>query len=234
MGSQHLGDREDEVRGRNALPEGAGELEADHLGDEHVVGLAKGDGLGLDAPYAPAKDAEAVDHGGVAVGPDERVGHRHSIFDDHTLSQVLQVDLVDDPRGRRHDREVVEGLLAPLQELVALPVALELPLGVELEGSRRSESVDLDRVVDNQVGRHEWVDPARIPPHVRHRAPHRREVDDRRHPGEVLHDDPGRQVSKLSTDRLRPACQRLDVLFGDELPTGVAQEGLQHHPDGER
>ena len=97
MGSQHLGDRENEVCGRDALSQGAGKLEAYHLGDEHVVGLAKGDGLGLDAPYAPAEDAEAVDHGGVAVGPDERVWHRHSILYDHTLRQVLQVDLVDDP-----------------------------------------------------------------------------------------------------------------------------------------
>ena len=196
VGSEHLGDGENEVGGRDALLQGAGQLEAYDLGDEHIVGLAKGDGLGLDAPDAPAEDAEAVDHGGVAVGPDERVRHRHAVLDDHTLRQVLQVDLVDDPRGRRHDREVVEGLLAPLQELVALAVALELALGVELQGRRRSEGVDLDRVVDNQVGRHERVDLPRISAHVLHRAPHRRKVDDRGHPGKVLHDDPGRQIGQ--------------------------------------
>ena len=39
-----------------------------------------------------------------------------------------------DAGGRRHDAEVVERLLAPLQELVALAVALELALGVVEEG----------------------------------------------------------------------------------------------------
>ena len=31
-------------------------------------------GFGLDAAHAPAQHAEAVDHGGVRVGADERVG----------------------------------------------------------------------------------------------------------------------------------------------------------------
>jgi hypothetical protein len=232
--AEHLGDGKDEVRGRDALLEGACQLETYNLGDEHVVGLAQGHGLRLDAPHAPAEHAEAVDHGGVAVGPDERIGHRHSIFDDHAFSQVLQVDLVDDPGRGRYDREVVEGLLAPLQELVALAVALELPFGVELQCHGRAERVDLHRVVYNQIGRHERVDPARVPPYVRHRAAHRREVDDSGHPGKVLHDDPGRQIRKLPTDRLRPVGQRLDVLFRDEISTGIAQEGLQHYADGER
>ena len=51
------------------------------------------------------------------------LGHDH-------LGQVFQVDLVDDAGGRRHDPEIVEGLLPPVQELVALAVALELQLGV--------------------------------------------------------------------------------------------------------
>ena len=234
VGPEHLGDGQDQVGGRHALLQGAGQLEAYDLGDEHVVGLAKGYGLGLDAPDAPAEDAEAVDHGGVAVGPDERVRHRHAVLDDNALRQVLQVDLVDDPGGRRDDREVVEGLLAPLQELVALSVALELALGVELQGRRRPEGVDLDRVVYNQIGRDERVDLLWISAHVLHRAPHRREVNDSRHPGKVLHDDPGRQVGQLIADRLRPAGKRLHVILRDELPTRIAKQGLEHHPDGER
>src|SRR5829696_4007613 len=141
---------------------------------------------------------------------------------------------MDDARGWRHDRKIVEGLLAPLQELVTLAIALELPLGIELQGSRRSESVDLDRMVYDEVGRNEWVDLPWISAHILHRATHRREVDDRRHTGEVLHDNPGRQVRKLSADRLGPVGQRLDVLFRDEYSTSVAQERLEHHPDGER
>ena len=51
----------------------AGEAEADDLGDEHGDGLAEHGGLCLDAADTPAKDAEAVDHGGVGVGADEGV-----------------------------------------------------------------------------------------------------------------------------------------------------------------
>ncbi len=54
----------------------AGELEADDFGHEHVERLAEHDGFGLDAADAPADDAQAVDHRGVAVGADERIGKR--------------------------------------------------------------------------------------------------------------------------------------------------------------
>ena len=37
---------------------------------------------------------------------------------------------MDDARGRRHDPEIIEGFLPPVQELVALAVALEFQLGV--------------------------------------------------------------------------------------------------------
>ena len=72
--AQHLGDGEDEVGGGCAFAQLAGELEADDLRDEHGDGLAEHGGLGLDAADAPAENAEAVDHGGVGVGADERVG----------------------------------------------------------------------------------------------------------------------------------------------------------------
>ena len=60
---------------------------------------------------------------------------------------------MDDPGVGRHDREVVERALAPAQERVALLVALELALGVDAEGVARAERVDLDRVVDHELGR---------------------------------------------------------------------------------
>ena len=58
---------------------------------------------------------------------------------------------MDDAGARRHDAEVVEGLLAPAQELVALAVALEFDLDVPREGVSRAEVVDLHRVVDDEV-----------------------------------------------------------------------------------
>ena len=103
--------------------------------------LAEHRGLGLDAADAPAQHGEAVDHGGVAVGADQRVGIGDRLLavlrgpDD--LRQVLEVDLVADAGARRHDAEIVERHLAPAQELVALEVALVL----ELRRWRRRRSV---------------------------------------------------------------------------------------------
>ena len=94
--------------------------------------------------------------------------------------EVLEVDLVADAGVRRHDAEVVERRLAPAQERVALAVALELELGVALEGEPLGELVDLDRVVDHQLDRHERVDLRRVAAELVHRVAHRGEVDDRR------------------------------------------------------
>ena len=39
---------------------------------------------------------------------------------------------MNDPRGRRNHLEIVKGGLAPLQELIALTIAFELPLDIDL------------------------------------------------------------------------------------------------------
>ena len=44
----------------------------------------------------------------------------------HHLRQIFEIDLVADAGARRHDAEIVERVLAPAQEAVALAVALEL------------------------------------------------------------------------------------------------------------
>ena len=119
-------------------------------------------GLGLDAADAPAQHGQAVDHGGVAVGADQRVGVGHLLVaflrgpDD--LRQVFQIDLVADAGARRHDAEIVEALGAPAQERVALGVAVILELDIAGERGAGAERIDLDRMVDHQVHRHQRVD----------------------------------------------------------------------------
>ena len=116
------------------------QLEADDPRDQHGDRLAEHRGLGLDAADAPAEHAEAVDHRGVRVGADAgvRVGLQLAVdlTGDDRAGQVLDVDLVHDAGARRDDLELVEGGLAPAQELVALAVALVLDLDVALEGVR--------------------------------------------------------------------------------------------------
>jgi hypothetical protein len=99
------------------------EVNADDFGDEEGDGLAEHAGLGLNPADAPADDAEAVDHRRVRVGADEGVGVIDAILRKHAFREILEVHLMDDADAGRHDGEGVKGLLAPLEEFVALAVA---------------------------------------------------------------------------------------------------------------
>ena len=138
--AEHLGDGEHQVGRGDALAEPAGEAEADDLGDEHRDRLAEHRRLGLDAADAPAEHGEAVDHGGVAVGADERIGIGQGAAvlaaSPHGLREIFEVDLVADAGAGRHDAEIAEGLLAPAEEPVALAVPLIFELDVLGEGAR--------------------------------------------------------------------------------------------------
>ncbi len=150
--------------------------------------------------------------------------------------QVLQVDLMDDPGVGRDDAEVIEGVLAPAEEGVPLAVALELQLRVDEEGPRGPGLVDLDRVVDDQLDRLEGVDLAGIAAQALHRVAHRGEVDDRRHPREVLEEHPAGPEGDLGLGlclRL-PGGEGLDIVGRDRDAIFVAQEVFQQDLQGER
>jgi len=213
----------------------AGELEADHLGDDHRDRLTQHRRLGLDAAHAPAEHAEAVDHRGVAVGADEGVGKGHlsvalGSVPDH-LPEILEVDLVADPGAGRHHPEIVERLRAPAQECVALGVALVLALDVDRERARVAERVDLHRVVDDQVDRRERVDLVGIAAEFEHRLAHRGEIDHRGHAGEVLHQHARRAIGDLliRASILEPPHQGLQVLGRHTAPVLEAEQVLEQH-----
>ena len=161
--AQHLGDGEHQVGGGARRVQLALQVHADHVRRQEIHRLAEHAGLGLDAAHAPADHADAVDHGGVAVGADQRVGIVDAVLLVHAAREVLQVHLVHDADARGHDLEGVEGLHAPFHELVALFVALEFQLHVEVERVLGAVVVDLDRVVDHQVDRHQRLDHLRDP-----------------------------------------------------------------------
>src|SRR4029434_1197915 len=102
--------------------------------------------LYLEPPHAAAEHAEAVDHGGVRIGTDERVGERLAVTRLDDAAEVLEVHLMADSRVGRDNGEVIECLLSPAQECVALTIAFELELSVALEREPRRELVDLDGV----------------------------------------------------------------------------------------
>ena len=229
--AQHLGDGEHHVGGRHPGGPLAGQLEADDTGDEHRHRLAEHGRLCLDAADAPAEHAEAVLHRGVAVGANAGVRIRDAVALHHDARQVLDVDLVHDAGAGRHHLEVVEGALAPAQELVALAVALVFDLDVALERVRGSEQVGDDGVVDHQVGGCQRVDFLRVAAEIADGLAHGGQVDDAGHPGEVLHDHAGRGELDLHAGiGLRiPVRDRLDVILGDVGAVLSPQQVLGEH-----
>ena len=81
----------------------------------------------LDPADAPADDAEPVDHRGMRIGADQRVGIGDLLavllFAEDNARQVFEIDLMDDAGVGGNDAEVVEGRLGPPQKRVAFLVA---------------------------------------------------------------------------------------------------------------
>ncbi len=229
--AQQLGDGEHQVGGGRAGRQLAGELEADDLRDEHRDRLTQHGRLGLDAADAPAQDAQAVDHRGVRVGADEGVGVGLAAPGEDDGGQPLEVHLVDDAGLGRDDLEVLERRLAPLQELVALAVALVLQGAVQAQGLLAAEEVGDDGVVDDQLGRGQRVDPRGVAAEVGHRLAHRCQVDDARNTGEVLHEHPrgGELDLGVGLDRGVPGGDRPDRVGGGVSAVLGAQQVLQQH-----
>ena len=113
------------------------ETKSDDRRDQHRGRLAEHAGLGLDAADAPAEHAETVHHRRVRVGADQRVEVGDAVVFEDDAREVLEVDLVTDAHARGHDAELLEGTLGPLQERVALDVALVLDDDVLVEALRR-------------------------------------------------------------------------------------------------
>ena len=150
--------------------------------------------------------------------------------------EVLDVDLVHDARSGRYHREIVKGGLPPAQELVALPIALIFQFHIALESVVAAEDVGDHRVVDHQLGRRQGIDPGRVAPEVGDRLAHGGQVDHTRHPGEVLHDHPGRGELDLTvglSSRI-PAAEGADIVSGDIGAVLGTEQILQQHLEAVR
>ena len=235
--AQHLRDGEHQIGRGAAGAKLAGEAHADDFGNQHGDGLAQHGRFRLDAADAPAEHGEPVDHRGVGVGADQRVGI--GVFDrglplldlvgPHRLRQIFEIDLMADAGARRHDAETVEALLAPAQEGIALAVALIFHGRVLLEGTLAAEEIDLHRMVDDEIDGRQRIDLLRIALQRRHRVAHRREIDHGRHAGEILHQHPRRPVGDFAVRgaRLQPARDRFYVGGRDRAAVFVPQQILE-------
>ena len=227
---------EGEVGGGDAFAEATGEVDADDFGRLEVDRLAEHARFGFDAAHAPADDADAVDHRRVGVGADERVRVEDAVLLEDQLGEELEVDLVDDADGRRDDAEGLEGLHAPLEELVAFGVAAEFLAQVLEEGGGGAGLVHLHGVVDDEVDGDERFDDGGILAELGDGFAHGGEVDEERHAGEVLEHDARDDERDLGVDGLRgvPRGERLYVVLRDRDAVAVTQHGFEDETDGDR
>ena len=235
--TQHLGHGQHQIGGGGALGQSAGQLEADHLRDQHRRGLSQHGRFGLDAAHAPAQHADAVDHRGVAVGAEHRVGEGQilpvDITGHHHAREILQIDLVDDARAGWNHLEILERLLTPAQEAITLHVALELDLAVEVQRIGAAEHVNLDRVIDDQLGRDQRIDLTGVAPEFADCIAHRGQVHHARHASEVLQHDACRHEGDFRVRLLVriPVGHRFDVFRQHAhsvfVPEQVFQENFQ-------
>ena len=238
--AQHLRHGEHEVGGGRAFRQLAVKAEADHFRDQHGDGLAEHRGLGLDAAHTPAQNGKAVHHGGVRVGADQRV--RVGIGDGlalhllglgpHRLGEVFEVHLVADAGTGRHDAEIVEGTLPPLEEGIALAVAVILEVHVVLERLRVGEEVDHHRVVDDEIDGCERIDLLRVLAEALHGVAHGGQIDHGGNAGEVLHQHAGRAEGDfllVLATVLHPLGDRLNVGLGHRAAILEAQQVLEQH-----
>ena len=198
MGAQHLYHLQYQVRGGNTLAHLPGQFEAHHVRYEHRDWLPQHGGFRLNTANPPAQHAQAIDHGGMAVCPHQGIGACNravvSILLPYHLGEVLQVNLVADTGARGHYAEIVEGTLAPFQELVALKIALHLHRNVLFKGSVGGELVDTHGVINYQVYRRQWVDFLRIDTSLYKGIAHGGQVHHGRDAGEILHQHPCRVI----------------------------------------
>ena len=86
----------------------------------------------------------------------------------------------------RHDAKIAQRRLAPLEEFVALAVALKFEIGVEQQGRFSAVLVHLHRVVDDEIDLLKRVDSGRVATEPDHGIAHGGKIDDTWDAGEIL------------------------------------------------
>ena len=120
---------------------------------------------------------------------------------------------MDDTGVGGHHAEIVKRVLAPAQKCIALLIARELQLRVQLKRVREAKVIDLHRMIDHELHRLERIDAAGIAAEPDDPVTHRGEIDDGRNAREVLQQDArGRERDFALRRTLHvPGGERLDV-----------------------
>ncbi len=125
--------------------------------------------------------------------------------------------------------ESVESLRAPFQKLITRAIASELHFHVLFKRIAGAREVDLDRVVDHEIDRHERLDNPGVLSQTCDCRTHRRQIDEERNARKVLEQharDDERNLFDAFAVGL-PVGELAHVVFRDLLAVTIAQHGFQ-------
>src|SRR5262249_32115728 len=132
---------------------------------------------------------------------------------------------MNDADPRRNQLKRFERLLSPFQKLVALAVALEFHVQIQLKRARRAEEINLDRVIDHEIDRNEWLDNFRIAAEPFYCASHRGKIDNQWHAREILENNSCDDEWNFFVRRFFrvPVRQRFDIFTANFLAVAISQ-----------
>ena len=176
----------------------------------------------------PAKDTDTIDHSCVAVCTKHGVWVELAILFDDDITEKFDIDLVDNTRSWRNRPVIVKGLFSPLEELIALIVALELQVNVFFKSWLCSVEIYLNRVVNDQINWNFWIDEVWISAIFHNGIPHGSKVHYYRNACKILQNNTARLEGNFA---FRFGCrighQILNVIFSNIYSVIFTQETFQ-------
>ncbi len=176
-------------------------------------------GLCLNSSHTPAQDTQTIHHGRMTIQPHQRIwiGFQapFPLARPHHLPKVFKVHLMANSRAWRYNPEIIKDVLAPFEESIALIISLNFPPDVELIRIVCPKSIHNDRMVNDQVHRHERINFARVASHFSNGIAHGRQIHNGRNTRKVLYQNTSRRKRDLFRGRLslHPSCQGFNI-FG--------------------
>ncbi|MNO78679.1 hypothetical protein D3C76_698270 [compost metagenome] len=170
---------------------GIGHADTDHFREADRYRFTHHGGLPFQPTNAPAQHTNGIDHRRVAVGGDHVVRVEQALpvrcaTFPNDLGQRLHVHLVNDAGTRWDHTKVVQALLSPFDETVALAVAAEVDVQVLLDRVRLGVALDDHRVVDSQYSGDERVHRLWIATQLGDNITHAGEIGQSRQAGGVM------------------------------------------------
>ncbi len=157
-----------------------------------------------------------------------RIGHRHIAgpFGHDYPSQIFKIYLVTDARIWGDDVEIIKAFLGPLEQGIAFGVTVVFFGDIPGNGIGRAKIVDLNRMIDNQIHRDQWIYFLRIATQLFDSIAHGCKIDHRRNARKILHQHPCRVVRNFNRRIVAflPARDIVQVFFEDHVPVQLAQQ----------